>query len=103
KNHNQTKPRSQFDKEYAVCDTSGNCTVNESIHQQGGPTQKNSCSVTDGSCDISLFVVPGESGPFVDKCNGGGDTDITCFPPVGECAPTSPAPALQPPPIDLSA
>jgi hypothetical protein len=87
-NQNASKGANQNDHEYAECETSGNCTVSESIHQGGGANQKNSCS--GPSCDISLGVTTNSDGTFVDPCNGGGETN--CFPNSDQSPPAPPPP-----------
>jgi hypothetical protein len=58
---NASDPSSQNDEQYALCFTSGNCTVSETIHQ-GNVSQSNSCS--GSSCDVGnhAFNQGGESG-----------------------------------------
>jgi len=89
---NASKGANQSDNEYAECDTSGHCTVNESIHQGGGANQKNSCSGT--FCDIGLGVTTNSDGTTVNPCNGNGD-NITCFPNSDQNPPTPPPPPFS--------
>jgi hypothetical protein len=84
-------PDIQQNEQFAECNTSGNCTVAEKLHQQD-VRQTNSCS--GSSCDVSNFIFGqgGESSPG--SCNGSPDPEN---PDSGTCQ-TVPAPPPPPPP-----
>jgi hypothetical protein len=77
---NATNPSIQDDNEYARCDTTGSCTANQSISQNGA-TSTNTC--TDTSCDIgNSLTFNGEGGHQSDTC--GPDNDGSCTPSEGD-------------------
>ena len=56
-NQHASSPDTQDDQQYAECNTSGNCTVSEKIHQQNA-NQNNSCSGMN--CDVNNVFTDGE-------------------------------------------
>ncbi len=78
----------QDDRLYGNCDTSGNCTVNELI-DQNGTTETNTCS--GPTCHTGLFVTTNSDGTHTTTCNGLPSTDSQN---VGTC----PFPPPPPPP-----
>jgi len=74
---------SQDDRAYINCDTTGNCTADQRISQNGN-TQRNSCS--SPSCHIGLIVTTNSDGTSTSTCTGvqnpDGGSEGTCpFPP----------------------
>jgi len=73
----------------AECNTSGNCTVNQTTQEQGQNTN-NSC--TGSSCFTGIIVTTGEGGTTSTTCNGE-DSEFSCPgnepppppPPFSEC------------------
>ncbi|MGH2935089.1 MAG: hypothetical protein ACRDL2_11340 [Gaiellaceae bacterium] len=79
-------PANQNDQAYGQCDTSGNCTIDQRIEQQGN-NQKNSCS--GEACDIGLIVASDSEGSSTSTCTGGEVSEV-----VRGC----PSPPPPPPP-----
>jgi hypothetical protein len=93
---NATSPDAQDDNEYAVCNTDGTCTANQSINQNG-TTSQNSCTGT--SCDIGNSVTfNGEGGHPGSTCDPESN-DGSCLPDQGEGTPFPPDPPPAFPPI----
>lgn len=80
----------QDDRAYGQCDTSGNCTVDQRIGQNG-KSQTNSCS--GASCDIGLIVTTNSDGTNTSTCTGQRNSDN------GD-ENTCPSPPPPPPPPD---
>lgn len=78
----------QDDRAYGQCDTSGNCTVDQRIGQNG-KSQQNSCS--GPSCNIGLIVTTNSDGTNTSTCTGSRNSDN-----VSEN--TCPSPPPPPPP-----
>ena len=86
---NATKPNTQEDNEYADCSTDGTCTANQFISQNGF-TNSNTCTVTNGFCDINNSVTLSVDGHSPNTCNS--DLD------QGPCIPSGGAGVPPPPP-----
>jgi len=92
-----TNPSSQDDNQYADCTTTGTCTANQSI-SQNGTKSTNTCTVTNGFCDINNSVTfNGEGGHTPDTCNQATD-DTNCIPETGPGS--LPTPPMFPPAFD---
>ena len=92
---NASSPDTQEDNEYAVCNTDGTCTANQSI-TQNGTTSTNSCSGM--SCDIGNEVTfNGEGGHQGSTCDPESNDDASCLPPQGEGTPFQPDPPFNNP------
>jgi hypothetical protein len=68
----------QDDKEFAQCFTSGTCTANESI-SQNGQSQTNSCGPAT-SCDISQGLTTTSEGTSTSTCTTSPASESTCDP-----------------------
>lgn len=69
-----SNPTFQDDRAYGQCETSGNCTIDQRIQQQGqGHT--NSCS--GPSCNIGLTVTLSDGETSTSTCEGS-DSDFSC-------------------------
>ena len=81
-------PDTQDNSQYAECHTTGNCTADEHIHQQG-QHQDNSCS--GSSCDIGNFFNTSGEGSQQGTCSVT-NNDGSC---TGENSPPPPPPAPE--------
>jgi hypothetical protein len=76
-----SNPTLQDDKLFTICHTTGICTADQRIQQQG-TNQKNSCSAS--SCDFGLIVTNGDTatcGGEIGEDEGGCDTGTPSPPP----------------------
>jgi len=90
----ETNPSFQDDSQYADCTTTGTCTANQSI-SQNGTKSTNTCTVTNGFCDINNSVTfDGEDGHQSNTCNQATD-DTDCIPSDGPGS-LPPAPPFPP-------
>jgi hypothetical protein len=84
---NASNPSTQDDNQYADCQTTGSCTENQSITQNGF-NQTNTC--TGPFCDLHNGVFLGEGGHSGSTCNSSNDQ--------GPCIPSEGNGALPPQP-----
>lgn len=80
-----SNPTFQDDRAFGQCETSGNCTIDQRIQQQG-QNNTNSCSGT--SCDIGLTVTTNSDGTSTSTCTGSVESEVSC---------TTPPPPPPPP------